>query len=162
MESIALGMDATIFVMSHVKYMAGVALAAGLRPGPSGFVAAGLGAASGTLFWVYAGRSAIRVWRHWRGKPRPRRIVTPTRRLLVRLRRRKALVGIALLTPVLLSMPVGCALALSVEPRRRKVVLAVWASVLAWSVTLFGARTFLPEVGDFLLGRPPPELVDAP
>lgn len=162
MEPLALGIDATIFILSHVKYMAGVALAAGFRPGPSGFLAAGFGAASGTILWVYAGQGASRQWRQWRGNTQPRRVITPTRRMLVRLRRRNALMAIALLTPVLLSMPVGCALALSIEPRPRRVVVVVWASVLAWSVILCGARILLTESVAFVAVPSLSGLIDAP
>lgn len=162
MEPMALGIDATIFVVSHVKYMLGVALAMGLGPDMSGVWVAAIGAASGTVLWVHAGGVAHRLGRRWIGSKRPRRIVTRTRRMLVRLKRRRALWAIALLTPVLLSMPVGCALALSVEPRPRRVVLAVWAAVLAWSVALVGVRALLPEAAS-LPGRGSSlELVDDP
>lgn len=136
----AVGLDASVFLLCHAKYAVGVALAMASRPPLAGLLASTAGAFSGTLLWVFAGDALRRGYRRIRGPHRARRRFHWRSRLLVRLRRRKALAVIALLTPVLLSMPLGCALALSLEPRRGRVIFSVWAAVLFWGVLLFGLR----------------------
>jgi hypothetical protein len=49
---------------------------------------------------------------------------------------------IALLTPIVLSIPIGCIAAVIIYGSRKKVVIYMIASVLAWSIMLFGGKQF--------------------
>ena len=65
-----------------------------------------------------------------------RLLFTPKNRKLVRIWRKYGLAGIAFLTPVILSIPIGTIIANSLESNRKKVILYMFFSVLFWSVTM--------------------------
>lgn len=64
------------------------------------------------------------------------RIFTPRNRRIVRIWRKYGLFGIALLSPVLISIPVGTFLATRLVSNRKKVLLYMFCSVLLWSLVI--------------------------
>jgi hypothetical protein len=67
---------------------------------------------------------------------RKKKIFTRKNRWLVKLRRKYGLIGIAALTPVILSIPVGSFIAERLARDRKKVILYMFISILAWSLIL--------------------------
>ena len=63
-------------------------------------------------------------------------IFTRRNRRIVKIWRRWGLLGLALLTPVTISIPVGTFIATRLVPNRKKVFLYMFLSVLFWSVLL--------------------------
>lgn len=125
-----------VFAICHVKYVVGASMAvAGMTPW-AGFFWCSLGACSGTLFWVFAGRQFARLWRT-RVARKPNRFGKRTR-FLVRLRKSGGVWGVAFLSPVLLSLPVGCLLALTFVRSRWEIVFTHFVAILFWGALLFG------------------------
>jgi hypothetical protein len=67
---------------------------------------------------------------------RPKKIFTPRNRKIVRIWRKYGLFGIALITPVILSIPIGTLIANSLVNSRRKIIIYMFFSVLFWSLTM--------------------------
>jgi hypothetical protein len=62
---------------------------------------------------------------------------TRSNRFLVKVKQRFGLGGIAALTPVILSIPVGVLFALAVTHDKKKIMLSMFISVLFWATVLF-------------------------
>lgn len=69
-------------------------------------------------------------------KPKPKKIFTKRNRIIVKVWRKYGLLGIAVLTPVLFSIPVGTVLACYFERKRYKVYLYLFTSVIIWALLL--------------------------
>ncbi len=67
-------------------------------------------------------------------KNEPKKLFTKRNRRIVRIWQQYGLVGIAFLTPVILSIPIGTVIALSLVQDRKKVMLYMFLSILFWSV----------------------------
>jgi hypothetical protein len=65
-----------------------------------------------------------------------KKIFTKRNRRLVSIFRKYGLFGIAFLTPVLLSIPIGTIVANSFEPKKRKIFLFMFISILFWSILM--------------------------
>lgn len=66
----------------------------------------------------------------------PKKVFTKRNRRLVTIFRKYGLFGIAILTPVLLSIPIGTVVANSFEPKKRKIFLYMFISILFWSTLM--------------------------
>ena len=62
---------------------------------------------------------------------------TRSNRFLVRLKQRFGLGGIAVLTPIVLSIPVGVLLALTVTHDKKKIMISMLVSMFFWATLLF-------------------------
>ena len=130
------------FLWSPFKFMFGVAsafLTQGLHP-LLGFALTCGGAMLGVLVYVYAGEWLLE---RWLARRRKRRVFSKGSRRLVRIRKSGGLWGVALLTPVLLSIPVGCILAITMEHHRMRIVRMMFVSIAAWGVLIFGLKLLL-------------------
>lgn len=65
-----------------------------------------------------------------------RKIFTPKNRRIVSIWKKYGLVGIAIITPVIISIPVGTIIATRLIPNRKKVLLYLCVSVAIWSLTM--------------------------
>ena len=65
-----------------------------------------------------------------------RKVFTARNRKIVRLWKKYGLFGIALITPVILSIPIGTLVANSLVSNRKKIIIYMFFSVLFWSVTM--------------------------
>ena len=69
-------------------------------------------------------------------KQEQKKVFTKRNRRLVTIFRKYGLLGIAFLTPVLLSIPIGTIVANSFEPKKRKIFLYMFISILFWSTLM--------------------------
>lgn len=69
-------------------------------------------------------------------KQEQKKVFTKRNRRLVTIFRKYGLLGIAFLTPVLLSIPIGTIVANSFEPKKRKIFLFMFISILFWSTLM--------------------------
>jgi len=70
-------------------------------------------------------------------KPHRKKVVfTPRNRQIVRIWMKYGLIGIAALTPVVLSIPIGTFFATRLARHRQKVFLYMFISILAWSLLI--------------------------
>ncbi|NVO20308.1 MAG: hypothetical protein HXX13_11435 [Bacteroidetes bacterium] len=67
---------------------------------------------------------------------RKKKVFTFSNKLYVRIKRKYGLLGIIILTPILLSIPVGAFLAARFYPRQRHLVLYLSGSVIMWSLIM--------------------------
>ncbi|MBK9320849.1 MAG: hypothetical protein IPM91_20010 [Bacteroidetes bacterium] len=65
-----------------------------------------------------------------------RRIFTKRNRRIVKVWKKYGLTGIAIITPVILSIPIGTIVANSLESNRKKIFLYMFISLMLWSVTM--------------------------
>ncbi|MBL7924396.1 MAG: small multi-drug export protein [Bacteroidia bacterium] len=69
-------------------------------------------------------------------KARSRRIFTKRNRRVVKVWKKYGLTGIAIITPVLLSIPIGTILANLLESNKKKIILYMFFSILFWSLAM--------------------------
>lgn len=65
-----------------------------------------------------------------------RRIFTKRNRRIILIWKKYGLTGIAIITPILLSIPIGTIIANSLESRKSKILLYMFLSILFWSVAM--------------------------
>ena len=63
-----------------------------------------------------------------------RKLFTPSNRKLVKFWQKYGLIGIAFITPIILSIPIGTVIASSLAQNRKKVLVYMFFSILFWSV----------------------------
>jgi hypothetical protein len=128
--------DIIIFLSSTVKFaLASSAVVTG-NMGISGTVSNVLGGITGVIIFTYLG-SHIRVWLI---KTFPKHLgkrFSRSTRFLVRVRQHGGIAGIAFLTPILLSIPVGVLLALDLNTHKTKIVSSMVVSCFFWAAIFF-------------------------
>lgn len=71
------------------------------------------------------------------------KLFTRRNRRIVKVWRKYGLFGIALITPVILSIPIGTLVANSLESKRRKILLYMFCSILFWTILMTSMFEFL-------------------
>lgn len=141
----------SVFLLSTVKFVfGGVPLALGL--GFSFFKAVTVttvGGFTGVLFFVFLSEKLIENVKKLKTKKQPdnttqapKKIFTRKNKIIVNVKRRFGLVGIALLTPFLLSIPLGCYLSVRYFKNKQKVITYLFASILFWSIAVSSFQLF--------------------
>lgn len=74
---------------------------------------------------------------------RRKRIFTRRNRRVVKIWKKYGLTGIAIVTPVLLSIPIGTIIANSLEQNKKKILVYMFISILLWSLTMTGIFEFM-------------------
>lgn len=120
-----------------------------------------IGGVSGVLFFFFLSKGIISLYqrffavhvsmfinhmstyvRQQKLLPRPKkRIFTYRNKSLVKIRRRYGLLGIIILTPVLLSIPLGTFLAIKYYPEQKNILTYLSLSVIVWSFLMSSAMT---------------------
>jgi hypothetical protein len=126
------------FLWSGVKYLIGATLCMVTFSNPIlGFLVSTAGALAGIFVFTYGGlwiESKLEHRFFAKGKHFNKRT-----RLLVRMKRSGGLPLVALLTPVFLSIPIGCIMATAFIHSRKKIVFFMTLSVLFWGIIIFGS-----------------------
>lgn len=113
----------------------------------------GFGILSGTFgifIFMYLSSGILRFWNWFKRKTglfkrkKPKKIFSKKTRRWVKMRNRFGLVGIAILTPILLSIPIGCFIAMRYYKNKKKIFLYLFISVVIWSFiyAAFGSAIF--------------------
>ena len=133
-----------VFLLSTVKFvLGGVPLA--LTLGFSFFeavVVTSLGGFTGVLIFVGISDFLIKKFKVLKHKQHPEKVVrtkkifTRKNRLIITVKQRFGLLGIAGLTPFLFSIPIGCFIATRYFKDKQKVIIYMFASVLLWSISI--------------------------
>jgi hypothetical protein len=128
--------DIVIFLSSTVKFaLASSAVVTG-NLGISGTVSNILGGITGVIIFTYLG-GYIRIWLLKTFPNQLNKKFSRGTRFLVKVRQHGGLTGIAFLTPILLSIPVGVLLALDLNTHKTKVVSSMVFSCIFWSAVFF-------------------------
>lgn len=94
----------------------------------------------GIFIFMYLSSKIILAWEWFKAKTgwfkrkKPKKVFSRKLRRLVRIKSRYGLIGIALLSPFILSLPVGCFLAVRFYKNKRKVFLYMTGGVIIWSL----------------------------
>lgn len=127
------------FLSSSVKYLIGSALCLGMFSNPlMGFFVSSAGAIMGIFVFTYGG-----MWIEEKFKKRfmsKGKHFNKRTRMLIRLKHSGGLPLIALLTPIFLSIPIGCILATTFVHSREKIAIYMTASVFIWGIIIFGTQ----------------------
>lgn len=100
----------------------------------------GLGAVIGLFFFYFAGNIVHKGIKKIRHKIRPQtnkpRIMTRMNRFIVRVRRKTGIIGIAIITPTIISIPVGAILAHQLYGNKKQTLPILLASTIIWVIIM--------------------------
>lgn len=97
----------------------------------------------GTLFFVYLSEwmlgffSRIKKKYFFTNSPLPRKKFTKTNRLIINLKMKFGLAGLAIITPLLLSIPLGTFLAMRYYSNKQKIISYMFVSIFGWAIILY-------------------------
>jgi hypothetical protein len=125
-----------IFLVLVTKWFAGCALVVGMDLNFwQSVLIAWSGGMTGVAIYTYLGHWMGGLWRRQDSRSRLKTRISRLRRIVVLIRQRQGLLGIAIFTPVLLTVPIGTFSALVIEPRKSRVMLYMGIAFAFWSVT---------------------------
>lgn len=139
-----------IFLLSSVKFLLapGVALGVGISYLQTILITT-IGGATGVVVFYYFGTFIFRTIDEWVSSKRKNRVIkkkkvfTRRNRTLVRFRKRYGLPGLALLTPTILSIPIGTIIASRYFHNPYRTIPFLIASVFLWSLLLTSVGYYL-------------------
>jgi hypothetical protein len=91
------------------------------------------------VFGFYYGGSAFFAWlsnRFYSSESKPKRVFNKKNRIIIRMKNAYGLYGLAVVTPCLLSIPIGSILAAKYYRHDRRTIPAFLAAVVFWSFAL--------------------------
>lgn len=103
------------------------------------------GAIIGNVFFTYLSAGIIQLIHNFRAKRHlihQKKIFTKFNRRVITVKQRFGLAGIAFITPILLSTPIGAFLAERFFKDKRKIILYLSLATFFWAFALFGILTF--------------------
>lgn len=130
-----------VFLLSTVKFVFGavpMALSMGF-PFFEAVTVTSLGGFTGVTFFVLMSDKLIVYFKkrnalqHHQNK-QAKKIFTRRNKTIVKVKHRYGLPGIALLTPLLLSIPIGCFIAVRYFKNKHQILIYMFCSVLFWSI----------------------------
>lgn len=99
------------------------------------------GAVFGTVVFTYLFAGILKWWDRIKegmfSSKHPKKIFTKFNRRVIRIKHRFGLIGIAILTPIFLSIPIGAFLAERFYKDKKKVILYLGVSSVAWCFILY-------------------------
>lgn len=125
-----------VFFGSLIKFSMGTLAAIAADLGLGGSLANIIGGIIGIVLFTHLGG----VMQDYMVKKFPNRFgkkFTRSNRFLVRIKQRFGLGGIAVLTPIALSIPVGVLFALALTHDKKKIMISMIISLLFWATILF-------------------------
>src|ERR1700722_11478786 len=128
--------DVLVFFGSIIKFFMVALTAIAANLGLEGSIANILGGIIGIVLFTYLGG----YMQDYFVKKYPQyfsRKFTPTNRFMVKVKQKFGLNGIAVITPVLLSIPIGVLVALTLTHDKKKIMISMIISTLFWSALIF-------------------------
>ena len=98
------------------------------------------GGIAGNIAFTYLSAALLKGVHNYRAKRgliHRRKIFTPFNRRIIRVRNRFGLAGIAFVTPILLSTPIGALIAERFYKDKKKIILYLSAATVFWGLTLY-------------------------
>lgn len=136
----------SVFFLSTVKFvLGGVPLALVYEfPFLKAVTVTSLGGFVGATFFIYTSDKLIAYFKKRKAarlieNPNPvhKKAFTRTNKIIVISKRRFGLIGIALLTPLLLSIPVGCFVAVRYFKDKQRILVYMFGSIMLWAVSMY-------------------------
>jgi hypothetical protein len=107
------------------------------------------GAVFGSIIFTYLFAGILKWWDKVKegmfSSKHPKKIFTKFNRRVIRIKHRFGLTGIAILTPIFLSIPIGAFLAERFYKDKKKVILYLSISAIAWCFILYFLFLFFYE-----------------
>lgn len=96
----------------------------------------------GTIVFIFVSEALIRSFKKVKrkfdiNKVKQKRNFTFTNKLIIRVKHKFGLLGLAILTPSILSIPLGVFLGVRYYKDRNKIMLYMFVSIVAWAVVLY-------------------------
>lgn len=134
----------TVVLWSAFKFVVGMGIGMGFGFNPVLLFACTVGGGMlGVVFYLYLWSLIVKIWhRFFPRKPKPVKF-SKLKRKLVRFIKRYEEWGIVLLTPVLLSMPVGTILANSIEHNKWRIKVLMFVSLVFWAMVIMTLKHLL-------------------
>lgn len=113
-----------------------------------GFVSGSIG----NIMFIYAGNyinmgiDYLMSYFRKNKAPKPKKVFTKKTRRFVYIKNKYGLFGLALITPTIISIPVGNFLATRFFHNKKKILLYMCASVLAWTLLITGIKFLINPV----------------
>ena len=99
------------------------------------------GAVFGSIVFTYLFAGILKWWDKFKegmfSSKHPKKIFTKFNRRVIRIKHRFGLTGIAILTPIFLSIPIGAFLAERFYKDKKKVIIYLSISAIAWCFVLY-------------------------
>ena len=148
----------SVVLFSAIKYWAGVIRAWTCLNPVEGFLSTTIGASISVIVYVYGGTELTRFFRERKirrqgDKYKKPLTFTKKNRFLVKIRKNGGLPLIALLSPGVISLTVGCLLAISFIQNKPKIVTYMIVSIFVWGVMIFGGKNLLSAQFGWGLGK---------
>lgn len=136
MRIVAIGEIISIFLLSTTKFLLGIVGALALNVSwLEAVLVTASGGAFGVIFYLFLFKFIINFI-----SKRTKNIkikFNRWRRFLIALKQKGGLFRIALLTPLILSIPIGIALSISLGSTKRRILIFHISSVVLWSLLIF-------------------------
>jgi hypothetical protein len=134
--------------LSIIKYLIGVTFALKWLNPIEGFLSTTIGSSIAVLIYVYGGTELTRFFRERKirrqgDKYKKPLVFTKKNRFLVKIRKNGGLPLVAFLSPVVISLTVGCLLAITFIHNRPKIVTYMIISIFIWGIMIFGGKSLL-------------------
>jgi hypothetical protein len=134
--------------LSIIKYLIGVTFALKWLSPIEGFLSTTIGSGISVLIYVYGGTELTRYFRERKIRRQGDKYVKPLvftkkNRFLVKIRKNGGLPLVAFLSPVVISLTVGCLLAITFIHNRPKIVTYMIISIFIWGIMIFGGKNLL-------------------
>jgi hypothetical protein len=134
----------SILLLSSTKYLVGIVLAASSMEEGSvvlNYLFNIIGGILGIIFFIYFGSFLKKILMRFNWFRKVRKFSWKNR-TIVKVRRAFGVPGIAFITPVVLSIPLGIFVALTITSNKRKILLWTTAACIFWSSVFFVANHF--------------------
>lgn len=135
----------TIFGLSAIKFgMAGVPAAVFAQLSVFKALTVTIsGGFAGTLFFTFLSEWSLEKFRKIKEKYFPvtnkksKKIFTKSNRLIVAFKVKFGLIGLAIITPLILSIPLGTFLAIKYYSNKQKIIVYMFTSISIWAIVLY-------------------------
>ncbi len=130
------------FLLSSVKYLLGVGYIMARIHNPFLAISVSVaGSVSGVFFFTFLGRQTQILLQNKFGNKTKR--FSTTNRLIIKLKTKGGIVAVAALTPILLSIPIGCIASVLLFRSRGRTIKYIIASIMLWTLFFFGSKYLL-------------------
>jgi len=141
----------SIFLLSATKLLwaPGTAAAAGLTFWETVFISS-LGGMTGIVFFYYFGHMVFVAFDNWKAKKRKqvkeKKVFTKKSRMVINVKNKFGLYGLTLLTPSILSIPIGCVIAAKFYFDNRLTLPLLLIFSVVWSFILSIFSFYLKQI----------------
>lgn len=105
----------------------------------------------GILTFMFLSTVILKFW-HWLKeqlgikKTKPKKVFSKRSRMMVRVKNKYGLAGIALLSPIIISLPVGAFLAMRYFKNKKQVFLYMLGGVILWSLIYASSASLIIKI----------------